>query len=136
MPVALGEHFATHHQSTPWLDAGALDIFQPDLSRAGISDGLRQSHRAAANDIRITPHMGAGSPIVQAIALSFGAALPTGLPCEYQRDLAGMLPDVFDSGWIYEQGRVRVPDRPGLGVEVNAQNLARSSASVSAWELP
>jgi galactonate dehydratase len=41
IPVALGEHFFTRHQSGPWLRAKALNLFQPDVGRTGISDGLR-----------------------------------------------------------------------------------------------
>jgi galactonate dehydratase len=134
VPVALGEHFSTHYQSAPWLEAKALDIFQPDISRTGISDGMRQEREAARHGISTTPHMGTGSPIVQAIALSFGAAKAGELPCEYQRDLAEVLPDVFDSGWVYAAGRVPVPDRPGLGIEVNAEALGRYSASVQSWQ--
>jgi L-alanine-DL-glutamate epimerase-like enolase superfamily enzyme len=134
VPIALGEHFSTHYQSSPWLAAKVLDIFQPDISRTGISDGLRQQREAVRNGIRVTPHMGTGSPIVQAIALSFGAATAGDMPCEYQHDLAQVLPDVFDSGWVYDRGRVPVPNRPGLGVEVNAEKLGRYSASVQSWQ--
>jgi L-alanine-DL-glutamate epimerase-like enolase superfamily enzyme len=56
------------------------------------------------------------------------------MPCEYQHDLAQVLPDVFDSGWVYDRGGVPVPDRPGLGVEVNAEKLGRYSASVQSWQ--
>ncbi len=135
VPVALGEHFATHHQSSAWLRSRALHVFQPDFSRTGFSDGLRQRQIAAENDILVTPHMGAGSPIVQAIAMQAWLAGGGNLPCEYQYELSSMLPDVFDSGWIYSGGRLNAPDRPGLGVNVNPEALVGYSAETKHWSI-
>jgi D-galactarolactone cycloisomerase len=135
VPVALGEHFATHHQSSAWLGSKALHVFQPDISRTGFSDGLRQSRIAGENDILVTPHMGAGSPIVQAIAMQAWLAGDGKLPCEYQYELSTMLPDVFDSGWVYSGGRLNAPDRPGLGVDVNVDALAGYCAGTRQWRI-
>jgi galactonate dehydratase len=132
-PVALGEHFFTHHQSLPWFRAGVLSVFQPDMGRTGLSDGLRQAALAREHGIAVTPHMGSGSPIVQATALHFWAATRPELPCEYQFDLADVLPGVFDSAWRLQAGRLALPDRPGLGVEVNATALAANALAVERW---
>ena len=132
-PIALGEHFFTHHQSRPWLEAGITSVFQPDIGRTGISDGLRQTVIARANGVTVTPHMGSGSPIVQATALQFWAAITPDLPCEYQFDLADVLAGVFDTGWTYAHGAVAVPDRPGLGVEVDENALNLNSAVIERW---
>ena len=88
VPVALGEHFHSHHQSAPWLAARVLDVFQPDLCRTGFSDGLVQAGLARDADVRVTPHMGSGSPVVQVAALQFAAVCRADEPCEYQYDLA------------------------------------------------
>ena len=133
VPVALGEHFFCHHQSEPWLRASARHVFQPDVGRTGISDGLRQARMAPAGGIDVTAHMGSGSPIVQAAGLQFWSALSTDTPCEYQFDLAALLPDVFQTAWVYRNGALTMPDRPGLGVEVNEEGLAANSASVEGW---
>lgn len=135
-PVALGEHFFTHHQSLPWLKAGALSVFQPDMGRSGLSNGLIQTEMARANGISVTPHMGNGSPIVQAAALNFFAATAPDLPCEYQFDLADVLPAVFETAWKYDRGGFVVPKHPGLGVEVNEAVLRANSAEVDAWRAP
>lgn len=132
-PIALGEHFFTHHQSTPWLKAGALAVFQPDMGRAGLSNGLHQTGIARAHGIAVTPHMGNGSPIGQAAALHFWAATHPELPCEYQLDLADVLPDAFESAWVFAKGGFDVPNRPGLGVDVDEAALRASGAEVEAW---
>jgi galactonate dehydratase len=135
-PIALGEHFFTHHQSQPWLKAGALSVFQPDMGRTGLSNGLRQTEFARGQGIAVTPHMGNGSPIVQAAALHFWAAISPELPCEYQIDLADVLPAAFASAWRYGKGGFVVPSRPGLGVDVDEAALQASSVGVERWRAP
>jgi galactonate dehydratase len=135
-PIALGEHFFTHHQSGPWLRSGAVAVFQPDVGRTGLSDGMRQARIAHECGVAVTPHMGSGSPIVQAMALGYWAAQSPDLPCEYQFDLADVLPGVFDTGWNYSGGGVDVPDRPGNGVDVDEAALEAASASVLRWRAP
>jgi D-galactarolactone cycloisomerase len=135
-PIALGEHFFTHHQSLPWFKAGALAVFQPDMGRTGLSDGLRQTRMAQERGIAVTPHMGSGSPIVQATALQFWAAIRPELPCEYQLDLADVLPGAFDTAWTFAKGALAVPDRPGLGLEVDEAELEARSQVVERWRAP
>lgn len=132
-PVALGEHFFTHHQSLPWFKAGALSIFQPDMGRTGLSNGRHQARLAQAHGIAVTPHMGSGSPVVQAAALHFWAAMQPDFPCEYQLELGDVLAGAFDSGWKFAGGGFAVPQRPGLGVEVDEAALRANSVETECW---
>jgi galactonate dehydratase len=132
-PIALGEHFFTHHQSLPWFRARALSVFQPDMGRTGFSDALRQTALAREHGIAVSPHMGSGSPIVQAAALHFWAAIRPALPCEYQHDLAGVLAGNVESAWRFAGGGFAVPDRPGLGVTVDETGLEARSQVVERW---
>jgi L-alanine-DL-glutamate epimerase-like enolase superfamily enzyme len=132
-PVALGEHFFTHNQSGPWLRAKALQLFQPDVGRTGFSDGLRQVAIAREHGVGVTAHMGSGSPIIQAAGLQFWSALGTPVPCEYQFDLADLLPDAFHTDWRYAHGALALPDRPGLGVEVDETALAANAVGFESW---
>lgn len=132
-PIALGEHFFTHYQSESWFKAGALSVFQPDIGRTGLSNGLRQTDLARKNGITVTPHMGSGSPIVQAGALQFWSAIRADWPCEFQFDLASVLPDVFDTAWQLKRGAFKLSERPGLGVEVNEAALRKSVDAAEAW---
>jgi galactonate dehydratase len=131
--IALGEHFFTHYQSLPWFKSGALSVFQPDMGRTGLSNGIRQTDLAREHGIDVTPHMGSGSPIVQATALHFWAAIRPELPCEYQLDLVDVLPAAFDTAWTFDKGAFAVPHRPGLGVEVDEVELRANSAAVERW---
>ena len=132
-PIALGEHFFSRYQSSPWFKAGALSIFQPDVGRTGLSDGLRQTSIARKHGISVTPHMGSGSPIVQASALQFWSAIGANWPCEFQFDLSDVLPGVFDTGWRLDKGAFTLPDRAGLGIEVDEGALRIHSDAIELW---
>jgi galactonate dehydratase len=108
-------------------------VFQPDIGRTGLSNGIRQASMATEHGIAVTPHMGNGSPIVQATALHFWAATRPEVPCEYQFDLADVLPAAFKSGWTFAKGRLDVPALPGLGVEVDEVALRASSRAIELW---
>jgi galactonate dehydratase len=133
VPIALGEHFFTHHQSAAWLESRALDVFQPDICRTGFSDGLLQAAHARSNGISVTPHMGSGSPVVQAAALHFASAVKADEPCEYQLELAEVLPHVFANAWTINKGRFALPETAGLGVAVKEDELAKHCSPAKTW---
>jgi L-alanine-DL-glutamate epimerase-like enolase superfamily enzyme len=132
-PIALGEHFFTHYQSRVWFEARVLDIFQPDICRTGISNGLMQAEKARAEGIRVTPHMGSGSPVIQAAALQFASAFRADEPCEFQSELAGVLPSAFESAWRLDRGQFALPQSAGLGVVVREEELIKSCRTKLSW---
>lgn len=123
--IALGEHFRTRFQASPWIEGKALDIAQPDIARMGFTEALRLRTIAAKHGIPVTPHAGSGLLVVRAAALQFACASPTGLPSEFQASLTDEVSGVLDDGWELANGAFRLPDRPGLGVEVDEGVLAR-----------
>jgi galactonate dehydratase len=123
--IALGEHFRTHFQASPWIAQRALDILQPDIARMGFTEGMRLADIAANHDVPTTPHAGSGLLVVRAAALQFACAWPTDLPCEYQASLVDEVPGALHDSWTFANGSFRLPDRPGLGVEVDENVLAR-----------
>lgn len=133
VPIALGESFFTSQQVAPWVQGGAMQILQPDVCRTGFSDGRRQQQLAEAAGMAVTAHMGSGSPIVQAAALQFDAALPDGLLAEHQFDLGNPLPGVFRSSWVYRDGAMQVPDAPGLGLAVDEPALRDHCRGIDRW---
>ena len=125
-PIALGEHFRTHYQTEAWFEQPlALDVYQPDVGRTGLSDGLRQVAAAAKVGIPSTPHMGNGLAVFQAASLHFAAACDGEYLQEYQAGLAQRAALVSETAWRYAAGGFRLPDRPGLGVVVDTEAVAR-----------
>ena len=98
-------------------------MFQPDIGRTGITDGLRQMAMAREAGIPATPHMGNGVAVFQAATLQFSAICePTHLQ-ELQAGHYEKTKALTDSAWTYSDGGFTVPDRPGLGVEVDEDAL-------------
>lgn len=124
--VALGEHLHTRFEAAPWFAARALQVFQPDVGRAGVSDLVRQTALARSCGIAMTPHMGSGLDIFQAVTLQVAAALgDPSLLTEFQAGLSGRQGGAVRSAWSYADGAFRLPDQPGLGVTVDEAELGR-----------
>lgn len=125
-PIALGEHFRTSYQVAEWCgQPQALDVYQPDVGRTGISDGMRQLDLARDAGLAITPHMGNGGAVFQAATFHFSSLCPGTHLQEWQAGLAEKMGDAVDTGWRYANGEVAFCERPGLGVRVHEDKLER-----------
>ena len=124
-PIALGEHFRTHYQTEAWFESPlALDVYQPDIGRTGLSDGLRQITQAGDAGVPSTPHMGSGLHVFQAATLHFATACGDEYLQEYQAGLAERGDLIGDTSWRYADGSFDLPDTPGLGVRIDEEALA------------
>lgn len=124
-PLALGESFHTHLDLAPWLSPRSLDILQPDVGRTGFTGAWRARNMALAAGVAVTPHMGSGLDVFQAATLQFAAACENDHLCEFQGGLSSRLGDAVDNGWCYSDGGFHLPDRPGLGVDVDVEQLSQ-----------
>lgn len=123
-PVAIGETLRTPRQFEPWLRQRALAIAQPDLMRCGITDVLRIAALAEARHVPTTLHTGVCTGIGMAATWQVAAALPGEIPQEHQHDLFDAVSDVLQTPLVQRNGRLLVPGRPGIGVEVNEGAIA------------
>ena len=129
-PIALGEHFRTHYQTEAWFEPpAALDVYQPDVGRTGLSDGLRQLAQARSAGVPSTPHMGNGLHVFQAATLHLATACGDECLQEYQAGLAERGNLVGRTAWNYTNGGFDLPDAPGLGVDIDEEALARYTVS-------
>ncbi len=130
--IALGEHFRTRFQLGEWLHPKpAFNIYQPDIGRTGISDFVRQRDLAYATGTPVTPHMGNGASVFQAATLQCAAVSSSSLLQEFQGGLSTLLSDASDSAWTMHDGIFALPDRPGIGVEIDLQALSAHIARPS-----
>ena len=122
LPIAFGERCHTLYQFKELLDTGAVALIRPDLSLAG---GFTQCKKIAALAesvfVGIFPHL-MGGPINLAAFAQFGAAIPNYALMESGRS---ELNAIVDAPLVPEGGYVTVPDRPGIGVELCEEELAR-----------
>lgn len=122
LPIAFGERCHTLYQFKELLDTGAVALIRPDLSLAG---GFTQCKKVAALAeaafVGIFPHL-MGGPVNLAAFAQFGAAIPNYALMESGRS---ELNAIVDAPLVPEGGYVTVPDRPGIGVELREEELAR-----------
>ena len=119
VPVAAGERLTTKAEFAQVLRAGAAAILQPALGRVG---GLLEARKVAAMaeafNAQVAPHLYAG-PIAWAAAVQLGASIPNFLILETIGTGGGFHGELLDRPLDWDDGYVRLPDRPGLGVELN-----------------
>ena len=136
MPIAGGENEHTLYGFRELLAARAIDVAQPDIGSAGGFTACRhivalaQSHGVAVN-----PHVW-GSAVAQAASLQLIAALPVAHHSlyaaepilEYDRSSHPFRRALITEPIEHQAGRVAIPTRPGLGIEIDRDVLKRYRA--------
>jgi L-alanine-DL-glutamate epimerase-like enolase superfamily enzyme len=127
IPVAVGEQQHTRYDFKEILTKGAADIVQPDVTKCGgLSEGKKIAALADAFGKYVTTHtttVGVGL----AAHLHFWASTPA---CRYAQEynvVAGRTREqVLAIPLLPENGYLRVPDGPGLGIEINEDFLRQA----------
>jgi len=124
VPIAGGESFTRRQSFQPWLQAGAFDVVQPDVTKVGgISEERRIGWMAQENGIRFIPH-GWNTAVGLAADLQLASAFPDTDLVEY---LTGSpyVDEIRVGGWRLDQdGMLPIPDTPGLGLELDVDAVA------------
>lgn len=131
--IAAGEEIFGKFQMNTWLRNGALDIYQPDLcSAGGFTECKKMAAIAQAYNTAVSPHAW-GSGVGLAAALQFVASLPpvplSATPSEafleFDQSSHPFRGDLINNSIVMEDGYILVPDKPGIGVEVNREVLEK-----------
>ncbi|MDZ4685487.1 MAG: mandelate racemase/muconate lactonizing enzyme family protein [Planctomycetaceae bacterium] len=127
VPIAGGEVLTRRQAFLPWIEQRAVDILQPDCTKnGGLSESRRIAWLAADHNIQVVPH-GWNTAIGLAADLQFSAAIPTARYVEYLTPCAyidGLLATPFK---LDNDGCLTIPDGPGLGIEIDPDQLRRFS---------
>ena len=123
--VATGEKEWTMRDFKILIEAGAVDIVMPDAGKAeGVTGFKRIIDFASAHGVRFTPHSWS-SAINTAAALHLFASADNGVVFELKPNPSPMQTELVSMRIVQEGGFVTVPDRPGLGIEVNRAVIER-----------
>lgn len=123
-PVAVGEHeIFNRWDARDFLDADAADIIQPDL-RQGISECHRIAALASAYQIPCIPHF-FGPAIRFAAMLQLLGSIDNYMLCEYPIAFDPIRFELTDPPLIAENGKVKIPDGPGLGVTLREATVKK-----------
>lgn len=127
LPLAAGEAVDSRGSAKDLIDRRVMDIIQPDISLCGgIGEALFISELAALSGIECLPHCW-GSAILIAATVQLLSLLPDphpGFPTdtpmlELDQSENPWRTEIVDVPFVCRQGMVRVPARPGLGIEIN-----------------
>ncbi|KXJ95921.1 mandelate racemase/muconate lactonizing enzyme domain-containing protein [Microdochium bolleyi] len=144
VPIALGERLHSRWDVKPFLEAGCVDILQPDVCHVGgISELRRIASAAETYDIALAPHCPLGpialAACVQVDAVSANFAIQEmSLGIHYNnikgQDLTSytLNPEV----WDVKEGYINLPTGPGLGIEVDEVQVREYSVDSKAWVSP
>jgi D-galactarolactone cycloisomerase len=123
VPIATGECITRRQNFMPWFERRALDIVQPDVTKVGgISEQIQIARMANAFGVKYIGH-GWNTAIGLAADLQLASAIPTADLVEY---IGGSpyVDTVTVDGWsLDEEGMIAIPERPGLGVDLNRDAL-------------
>lgn len=140
--LAAGERMFIRFDFRAVLEAGGLGIVQPDLSHAGgITECLKIASMADAYGVGFAPHCPLG-PVALAACLAVDFVTPNAVLQEHAIGIHyndGIDPtayltnkDVFD----LDHGHIKVPDRPGLGIDIDREAVIEASRRTHDWKSP
>ncbi len=121
IPLAGGEHLYSRWDVRPYLEAGAVDFVQTDPEWAGgISELTRICAMAAAFGVKVCPHGHTIVPAAHVIASQPESVCPM---LEYLFTSAVPRQCLFKDPLVPQGGRLPVPTRPGLGIELDEAKI-------------
>ena len=125
VPIAGGEVLTRRQSFQPWIEGGALDVVQPDVTKCGgISEERRIAWMAQEHGVRFIPH-GWNTAVGLAADLQLASAFADTDLVEY---LTGSpyVDGLAAGGWHLDaEGMLPIPAAAGLGLELNADALVR-----------
>ncbi len=123
--ITAGEELSALSEFEAYLRKGCVDILQPDLSRCGgITIGKKILELAKMHQVPIIPH-NFKSGLLMSATLQYIAALPHAKHLEYCGQETVLSRSLVKEPVTVTDGFVDIPDRPGLGVELNMETVTR-----------
>lgn len=122
IPMATGERLYTRWGFLPYLQAGSIDMIQPDIGLVGgISEGMKIAHLAHTFDVGVQAHI-CGTPLATAMALQFEAAIPNFEIHEHHSfSLKACNRELFEEDLQPVNGRFAVPTAHGFGMTLRKE---------------
>ena len=125
LPIAGGEVLTRRQAFEPWIQQGAFDIVQPDVTKVGgLSECRRIAWMAEDRGLRLIPH-GWNTAVGLAADLQLASASRTTNLVEY---LTGspFIDEIVEKPWRLDSaGMLPTPERPGLGVSLNVEAVEK-----------
>jgi galactonate dehydratase len=136
-PICCGENIYMRHGFREILEKRAADIIMPDFQKTG---GLLESRKIAdmahAYYVPVAPHA-VTSPVGMMATAQVCAAIPNFLVQEWHWiDSLPLWRNWVKEGEIIQKGFITVPERPGIGVEMNDDAARKAQVPGTPWFQP
>jgi L-alanine-DL-glutamate epimerase-like enolase superfamily enzyme len=138
IPIAAGEWLATRFEFADLIDRGKISVVQPDIGRVGgFTEAKRVCTMAEQKDLTIVPHLWK-TGISIAAAAHLAATTPNCAFIEFLPDElceSALRRELVSNELQMVDGEIPIPQRPGLGVDLNRDALEafrREADAVSA----
>ena len=125
VPISAGERLYSLKDFKDLFEMRAADYIQPDVSHAG---GIMELKKIAAMAetyyIPFAPHNPSG-PVANAATLQLAACCPNFSILEIMYSDVTWRADVTNESLEYADGYITIPDKPGLGIEINEEECLK-----------
>jgi len=122
-PLCSGENQYTRFGIMPLIEKQAVDVIAPDIPKVGgLIEGKKIADLADMHYILFAPH-NVASPLGTVAAVHLCAATPNFLTLEFHSLDVPIWKKMLREGYIIDNGYIKVPERPGLGVELDMKTL-------------
>lgn len=139
--IAGGESLMTRYEFRDLLVQQAVDIVQPDCALSGgITDCRKVAHLATLWNVSCVPHVSCSTIPAFALAsnLHLIGSIPNHLFLEYPPYSTPLREEFLVDPIQAKDGYVDIPDKPGLGLEINEKALtkyAHQPSQLMTWDL-
>ena len=125
LPIATGEVLTRRQSFRPFIERGAVDVIQPDCTKCGgITEAWRIAWMAYDHNVLYVPH-GWNTAIGLAADLHLTASVPVARYVEYLTP-SPYIDEIITVPFRPDpEGYLTLPDKPGLGIELNRDGLKR-----------
>lgn len=136
-PICCGENLYLRHGFRELLEKRAVDIIMPDLSKCGgLMEGRKIADLAHTYYVPFAPHC-VTSPIGSMAAAHVNAVVPNFLVQEWHWiDSLDLWKNWVKEGEIIQKGFIQIPERSGIGVEMNEEAAKKAQVPGTPWFEP
>ncbi len=132
MPVVAGETLYTKAAFRELFEKRAVDIINPDVCNTG---GILETKEIAAMAepyyVGVSPHNYNSVGIALASTVQVSACIPNFVITEYWVNFEPVVDDIVVQPFEVEDGYIRLPEEPGLGMDLDEDALRRRAEIVT-----
>ncbi len=134
VPICTGENWMRRAEALPFVVNAAIDILHPDLRNSGgFLENKRMADLAELYFLPMANH-NTGSIVNGMASIHWASTIRDYFACETVFFDGGWMDDVIvHDGPLAKGGFVEVPDKPGLGIELNPDVVTAHLAPGESW---